>query len=252
MIEDFAPEFYQDIKNHLRRSEWGIFPDVVIHAEESVVKKHPAYQAAKSGDALAAEELILATSTLGTLDKICGIIGDRKPFLAPVEAQETHGANVIPRALAKILSKTLDLPILTTVIQINRVSHTGADGYHRLAFPALFGGKVPADEFFLVDDFVGQGGTLANQKGFLESQGATVIGATVLTGKAYSAKLKLTLETLQSLRDKHGKELEHWWNASFGYRFECLTESEARYLTRADDADSIRTRIIAASRKRSG
>ncbi|HMX29239.1 MAG TPA: phosphoribosyltransferase [Blastocatellia bacterium] len=103
----------------------------------------------------------------------------------------------------------------------------------------------------MVDDFIGQGGTLANLKGFLESHGASVIGATVLTGKAYSAKLALTNETLQRLREKYGDELETWWVAAFGYGFECLTESEARYLTRADDADAIRTRIVAASRKRS-
>ncbi len=94
---------------------------------------------------------------------------------------------------------------------------------------------------------MGQGGTLANLKGYLESCGAKVIGATVLTGKAYSAKLQLTSETLQLLCEKHGQELENWWLTSFGYSFECLTESEARYLTRADDADAIRARIIAAS-----
>ena len=110
---------------------------------------------------------------------------------------------------------------------LNRVGHTGSDGYHRLAFPALYDGNVAPGEYFLVDDFIGQGGTLANLKGFLESQGATVIGATVLTGKAYSAKLNLSPETLQMLWEKYGKELENWWLATFGYRFECLTDRRA-------------------------
>jgi hypoxanthine-guanine phosphoribosyltransferase len=249
MTSDFPPEHYQAIKSRLRRSVWDSFPDVVIHAEEATVKKHPLYAVAKSGDALAAEGLILETSTLIALDRICAVLEDRKPFLIAVHAQEEKGANVIPRVFAQILFKTLDLPLANGVVQINRVSHTGADGYHRLAFPALYDGNVAPGEYFLVDDFIGQGGTLANLKGFLESRSATVIGATVLTGKAYSAKLKLTAGTLQSLREKHGKELENWWIATFGYSFECLTESEARYLTRADDANTIRTRIIAASRK---
>src|SRR5207249_11182772 len=98
------------------------------------------------------------------------------------------------------------------------------------------------------DDFIGQGGTLANLRGFLESHGAMVIGATTLTGKAYSAKLKLTEETLRNLRGKYGRELEEWWLATFGYGFERLTESEARYLIRADDAYTITTRIAAAGR----
>ena len=87
-------------------------------------------------------------------------------------------------------------------------------------------------------------------KGFLESRGAQVIGATTLTGKAYSAKLKLSTDTLLTLREKHGNELEQWWIDTFGYGFERLTESEARYLARADDAHSIAARIIAARRQR--
>ena len=96
---------------------------------------------------------------------------------------------------------------------------------------------------------IGQGGTLANLRGFVESRGAKVIGATALTGKGYSAKLSLSEETLRGLKGKHGTELEQWWVAAFGYGFERLTESEARYLTRADDAHSISARIVAATRK---
>jgi len=207
------------------------------------------YAAAKSGDVVAAEGLVLETLSIEALGRICAIIGDQTPHLLAVQAQESQGANVIPQAMAVILSWMFSLPMSEDVIQINRVSHTGADGYHRLALPALFDGELEPGSYFLVDDFVGQGGTLANLKGFLESRGASVIGATSLTGKAYSAKLTLTDESLQKLRGKHGEELENWWRAAFGYGFECLTESEARYLTRADDADTVRTRIVAASRE---
>jgi hypoxanthine phosphoribosyltransferase len=244
-----VPDFANLLQSHLRRTEWGDFPDVVIHTEESLVKKHPLYAAAKSGDALAAEKLAFETTTVGALDRISAIVGSKSPSLLPVHAVETEGANVIPRVLARVLSKTLGLPLANRIIQINRVTHTGADGYHRLAFPALFDGDVKGQDYFLVDDFIGQGGTLANLKGFVESHRAKVVGATTLTGKAYSAKLKLTAETLQALRRKHGNELEQWWIATFGYSFERLTESEARYLTRADDAHAISARIVAAVRK---
>jgi hypothetical protein len=148
-----------------------------------------------------------------------------------------------------ILSRVLDLPVAGGIIQINRVSHTGADGYRRLASPALFDGPVQTGaEYFLVDDFIGQGGTVANLKGFVESRGGRVVGATALTGKAYSAKLRLEEETLRLLRAKHGTDLEKWWASTFGYSFERLTESEARYLTRADNAHVISERIAAAIR----
>ena len=78
---------------------------------------------------------------------------------------------------------------------------------------------------------------------------ARAIGATVLTGKAYSAKLRLTEATLQLLKAKHGNELEQWWLATFCYGFARLTESEARYLSRAGDVDTVTARIVAAMGK---
>lgn len=244
------PEFADPVKAHLRRSDWRLFPDVVIHTEESAVKKHPLYPAAKGGEVSAAEGLLLETISLNAIVTLCEVIGREQVRLIPVHALEAEGLNVIPRVMAQIIGRMLTLPIETGIIQINRVQHTGASGYHRLASPALFDGDVKPEKYLLVDDFIGQGGTLANLKGFLESHGASVIGATTLTGKAYSAKLNLTEETLQNLRGKYGTELEEWWLAAFGYGFERLTESEACYLFRADDAHTITTRIVAAERSR--
>ena len=67
-----------------------------------------------------------------------------------------------------------------------------------------------------------------------------------MTGAPYSAKLAPNAATLAALRDKHGAPLENWFRETFGYRFERLTESEARYLTRAESVDVIRNRIAQA------
>jgi hypoxanthine-guanine phosphoribosyltransferase len=101
-------------------------------------------------------------------------------------------------------------------------------------------------DYVLVDDFVGQGGTLANLRGYALSGSAEVIGAVTLTGKGYSAKLNLSPQTLHSLRDRYETEFEGWWRQSFGYGFDKLTESEARYLLRAENAHTIRDRIAQA------
>ena len=66
-----------------------------------------------------------------------------------------------------------------------------------------------------------------------------------LTENPYSAKLPHEEATLIGLRDKHGDKLESWWKEAFGYGFEFLTESEARYLERADEAQLIRDRLFA-------
>ncbi|HEY1900580.1 MAG TPA: hypothetical protein VGG49_12375 [Steroidobacteraceae bacterium] len=97
-----------------------------------------------------------------------------------------------------------------------------------------------------MDDFVGQGGTLANLIGFIVSQGGHVVGATALTGKPYSAKLAPDEAQIQALRDKHGQEFEVWWQQRFGFGFSELTRSEARYLENSPDAHTIRDRLVAA------
>ena len=51
---------------------------------------------------------------------------------------------------------------LFSLVQINKVGHTKSSGWHRLTHQALFDGKVSAKEkYLLLDDFIGQGGTLA-------------------------------------------------------------------------------------------
>jgi hypothetical protein len=51
---------------------------------------------------------------------------------------------------------------------------------------------------------------------------------------------------IQALRDKHGREFEDWWRQTFGFGFDCLTRSEARYLENSPDAQTIRDRLTAA------
>ena len=126
-------------------------------------------------------------------------------------------------------------------------SHTGANGFWRQARQAEFEGLVtPGLDYVLVDDFVGMGGTLANLKGYIESNGAHVLAAVSLTGKPHSAKLAPTPERLNELREKHGTDFENWWIGQFAHGFDALTESEARYLARTETADTIRDRIAAA------
>ena len=146
-----------------------------------------------------------------------------------------------------MLGHRLDLPVNDSIVQSNSVGHTGASGFHRLANQALFVGPVTQRQsYFVVDDFVGQGGTLANLIGFIRFHGGHVLGAAVLTGKPYSAKLSPNDASIQSLRHKHGNELEEWWQERFGFGFNCLTRSEARYLEKSADAQTIRNRLAAA------
>ena len=138
--------------------------------------------------------------------------------LVPIHALESEGVNEIPMALAEELSRRLEMPVHDAIVQLNSVGHTGADGFTRLA----------------------------NLAGFIRGQGGEILGATVLTGKPYSAKLAPDEAQIRALKAKHGAELEEWWRQSFGFGFDCLTRSEARYLENTADADTIRSRVAAA------
>ncbi len=83
------------------------------------------------------------------------------------------------------------------VVQSNIVGHTSADGNGHLAGQAAFEGKVERGrEHLMVDEFIGQGGTLANPRGLLENLGGLVIDAVALAGKPYSPKLNPPQEHL--------------------------------------------------------
>ena len=233
------------------RTAWGSFPDVVLLADELVVKRHPEYPGAKAGDARAAaifvDDLIDDTGTAAVQMLLAEVSENGKPVLVSVHTYEHEGVNAIPAALATLLSERLTTDLGVTVVQTNVVFHTGADGYGRLARQARFSGQVESNrEHVMVDDFVGQGGTLANLRGWIEKQGGKVVGAVALTGKPYSARLQPSQEQLGELRQRHGKDLERWWRERFGHSFDCLTQSEARYLARSPDVDTIRDRLAAA------
>lgn len=229
------------------RFSWDDFPSIILATTESAVKRHAEYEAAKTGDVPSAKRLaaqLMADSTLQTIRAVCS---GQRPALVPVHALEDLGYNRIPGAFAELLAERLNLEVETGIIQANVVNHTGASGWQRMVRPAVFEGPVvEGREYFLVDDFVGQGGTLANLRGYLMRGGGRVLGATTLTGRADSARLAAQPDTVIALRAKHGEELENWWHGVFGYRFDCLTESEARYLVRVENADTIRARLIEA------
>jgi hypothetical protein len=229
------------------RYPWDRFPPLIIQAEERIVKTHPSYHSAKSGDPESAINLVREMTSKDSLAHISQLFSDFQPVLVSAHAVESSGVNAIPQAMAEYLGYKLRWPVETSIVQANIVGHTGADGFSRLARQAKFDGIVTRfTNYILVDDFIGQGGTLANLRGFLIRNGACVIGGTVLTGKSYSAKLSSNEQQIIQLREKHGPELESWWLDHFGFGYQCLTHSEARYLLNTPTAQRVRDQIAQA------
>ncbi len=238
------------------RVEWRDFPNAVLLAPETETKRHPNYAAAKSGDVSSAALLVRSMVSESSVESVRSLIekvSGWQATLVSAHAYEREGFNAIPAALMELLSEKFGLPFNNAVVQTNVVGHTGADGYGRLSRQAAFGGGISKGQrYLIVDDFIGQGGTLANLRGWVEKGGGTVIGAIALTGKPYSAILQPSEEQIHDLREKHGREFEKWWREHFGHSFDCLTQSEARYLAHSPDADTIRNRLASAVREGSG
>ncbi|MEQ6475132.1 PLxRFG domain-containing protein [Comamonas sp. wu1-DMT] len=219
-------------------------PDAIIGSTLGTASSHPDYAAAKGGNIEAAFRLAQDIVTPELVAKVRAAIGDTKPVVVPVAAEEATGRNRIPVAAAGVLAQRLGLSTSGAIVQANRAHRTGMDGLDRIFAPVDFAGKVEAKPYLLVDDTLTQGGTFAALASHIREGGGTVAGVIALTGKQYSAKIQPSAESLASLRQKHG-DLENEFRAATGYGFDSLTESEARYLARYEPADRLRDRISA-------
>lgn len=236
------------------RTRWPAdFPDVIVHASTSARDRHPFYAAAKAGDFQAALVLVNDLVSDAAINLLQQTVGHRRAIIAAVAAIEKNGFNAIPDAMAHNIGARLGLPVDDGELrQTNIVAHTRASGWHRIVTPPTFGGKVEAGrDYLLIDDHIGLGGTLANMRGYVETNGGSVI-ATTLTQSRDANKIALTPETLNVLRLKHGEELEHFWLEIFGYGLDCLTEVEASYIARQPTFDAVTRRMVEATEKAHG
>ena len=232
------------------RSPWPTdFPDVVIHGDLRARNGHPSYASAKSGDAHAAKILVEDLLSMPAVRQIADLSAGRHPVLLPVTAEEVAGFNAIPDAMAQALGLRLGLKVEAgAILQATKVGHTKANGWHRLATPAEFIGKVVAGaDYVLIDDHVGFGGTLANLRGFIEHHDGTVIAMTTLTETRAARRIAVRNETLDLLYSKHGREFADFWHREFGYGIECFTNIEAEYLFRVESVASIKARMAQAA-----
>lgn len=232
------------------RSDKGeaMIPDAIIGSTLGTASSHPDYPAAKAGDSEAAMRLALDLVTPEMVAKVQARMGNARPRVLPVTAEEAAGRNKIPMAVSVVLADRMGLDVDAGIVQANRAHRTGMDGLDRIFAPVDFAGTVEPGEYLLVDDTLTQGGTFAALASHIREGGGTVAGIVALTGKQYSAKIQPSPEILTSLRQKHG-DLENEFRAATGYGFDALTESEARYLARYEPAQRLRDRIAAEGRR---
>lgn len=214
-------------------------PDAYLPYRLSVLNNHADYLAAKRGDEVAALKLAQELMTYEVFEGIVAYaqsLGLASMTVLPVIAVEATGYNKIPLALAKVIERRLGWPLCVQIFQAQRVHRTQMDGLNRLFHRPAFSGAYDAQTspLLLLDDTLTQGGTFAALEAHATSQGLVVGGAMALTGKLYSAPLRLDAELLDLIEEKYDDDFKEAFAAYCGYDFRELTQSEARALANAD------------------
>lgn len=221
-------------------------PDALVGHPLGAAGKHPDHAAAKAGDAQAAVRLVRDLVTPEVIAKVRRALGGQQATIVPVSAVEATGHNAIPAVTAARLGQALGLPLDNgTLFQSVKAKRSALGGLDRIFQQPEFEGPVePGKAYFLVDDTLTQGGTLAALAAHIEQGGGRVLGTFALTGKQYSSTLQLSPETLKQVRERYG-DIENEFRAATGRGFESLTESEGRYLAKHGTPDAVRNRILA-------
>ena len=225
------------------------FPNAVVQLGTSLrkMKEHRDYRAAKAGDLDAAARLVADLIRPEVVERIRAQLAGRRPSVVPIFAQEAAGRNKIPHAYAAELAARLGLPASFDIVQTNRTHHTGAGAAARIVRRAEFAGPVePGRDYLIADDHVTLGGTIADLKAYIESQGGRVILTSTMTASPLSHRLRLDPARLAELRSKLGAA-EPWFKERFGHGFEGLTHSEAGYLLSFGSPDTLRRRLAEAA-----
>ena len=224
-------------------------PRAIIAGDLGSLNNDPDYTAAKSGDLDAALRLAGRVVDADLAEQLAGI---EKPIVAGVVSIEASGRNAIPQAAAGVLASRLDGDLDDLIIQSNAPKRTALGGLDRIFNrPRFIGGVQPGRNYILVDDTITQGGTFAALGRHIQVGGGNVAGVVALSGKQYSAILSVDESTLNTLREKFG-DVENEFEQATGYRYDDLTQSEARYLASFKPADAVRARIIEGSGQGAG
>ena len=232
------------------RAPWKQFPKVVRNGDLGSLQHEPEYDAAKAGDKEAALNLVDRLFDDTTAEAIRDLIGDARPLVLPVISSEANGNNWIPLAFAEVLADRLDLDVEVGITQREKIKRTGTGSDYRLAFNPTFIGNVKEGQpYLIVDDTLTMGGTIASLRGYIENRGGHVVGASVMTAHEGALDLAVKPKLLSAIDEKHGRSMNLYWQETFGYGIDKLTQGEAGHLRSAASVDAIRKRITTARRE---
>lgn len=209
--------------------------------DDTQLKAHSDYRAAKSGNQTAALSLVYDLCLDFLIDTT-----ERLPrdviFVAPF-AREATGDNAIPQVLAAICAEITGDIVDNEIVQVTRVFHTGADPMERLITRPQFEGEVISGRnYVLVDDVVNMGGTLAELANYITQLGGEVKAVITIVNAGRIKTLSPEHSVIKRLQERYQDEIYN----IFGIKTNALTANEAQYLIGFRTADEIRGRVTKA------
>jgi hypothetical protein len=207
----------------------------------TAMKGHPAYTEAKGGDTNAARLLVQtffkrpALAAVGAVD-----------YVVPVMQLDVGRRwNALPLELARLAARVIGARVLPLIVQDNVVHHTNADSMQRLVDQPSFTGSVLPGTYLIVDDVVTLGSTLANLRGWIESNGGHVVLASTLAASIFSTKLAPDWSSTTSIKQRFPHDLATF-TQSLGFPVDCLTNREVRFVGGLKNLNALRDRRVAA------
>ena len=215
---------------------------------------HPLYQSAKQNrDRYAAIDIIDQIAKDDVLNEIydCHFNdsdGAEWPYIIAPAKTIGNRNNSLAISYAEWLGHEFGWPVEERVFQQKTMSRDRNGAWFRLAHRTTFYGAVHAGRnYVIVDDVMTMGGTLADLKGFIESQGGRVICMSVLAHRSgRNVHISLANSTLSALQCHHGPSLGEFCEKELGYDDDCLTEPEAIRLLNAASLDRVREALDGA------
>ena len=222
----------------------GVTEPFWLFDNDSVLKEHPKYQAAKAGGVDAAVELVSALA-VDFLVSIADKLPQDAMYVAP-HAREAAGDNAIPQVLATACALVMQGSVETDIVQMTRVYHTGADPMERMCLRAEFKGNVtPGARYVLVDDVTNMGGTLAELANYLQYAGGIVVAVIVLVNAGRDKRFHPANKIIREIEKRYPHDIEK----IFSIVPNALTANEASYLIGFRSADEIRNRFVKARKE---
>jgi len=220
------------------------FPNAKVHTTLSKMKAHADYNAAKAGDVEAAIRMVNDLVKPKVITELYGQFPNA--IVVAPHAVEASGKNAIPQKLAETMGDA-GFQVDTEIVQSSRAQRTKKKSALRLAILPKFDGKVEAGrDYILVDDALGEGGTVNELRYHIESNGGNVVFVSALTQGMYAAKISVKPETIKRIEERYGRTATEKFIREFDTAgiLEALTEKQARTILRSSSLDTLRDKVL--------